>query len=105
MKDAVKKAIQTGYGLGLLSIEQGKKIAGQVRKELNLNDEEAKKLATELVRSSKKVSEEVIKSTSRHFEKGVLQRRLKQKISSLRPQKNKKKKGVFHHVKKAWKKK
>src|SRR3989344_2488522 len=104
MKDAVKKAIQTGYGLGLLSIEQGKKIAGQVRKELNLNDEEAKK------------------STSRHFEKavmksglvskhewvvakGVLQRRLKQKISSLRPQKNKKKKGVFHHVKKAWKKK
>ncbi|GEM_PF-3384623 len=120
MKDAVKKAIQTGYGLGLLSIEQGKKIAGQVRKELNLNDEEAKKLAAELVRTSRKASEEVIKSTSRHFEKavmksglvtkhewvvakGVLKRRLKQKIAGMRPQK--KKKSVFHHVKKAWKKK
>ncbi len=119
MKDAVKKAIQTGYGLGLLSIEQGKKIAGQVRKELNLNDEEAKKLATELVRSSKKVSEEVVKSTSRHFEKavmksglvtkhewvmakGVLKRRLKEKIASLRPQK---KKSVFHRIKKKLKRK
>ncbi len=119
MKEAVKKAIQTGYGLGLLSVEQGKKIASQVKKELDLNDAEAQKLARELVGSSKKVSAEVLTSVGRHFEKavmksglvtkhewvmakGVLQRRLKEKISSLRPQK---KKSVFHHVKKAWKRK
>jgi polyhydroxyalkanoate synthesis regulator phasin len=119
MKEAVKKAIQTGYGLGLLSIDQGKKIASQVKKELELNDAEAQKLARELVGSSKKVSEEVLSSVGRHFEravmksglvtkhewvvaKGVLKRKLKQKISGLRPQK---KKSVFHKIKKTLKKK
>ena len=119
MKEAIKKAIQTGYGLGLLSVEQGKKIAGQVKKELDLNDQEAQKLARELVGSSKKASEEVVASVGKHFEKavmksglvtkhewvvakGVLQRLLKQKIASLRTQK---KKSVFHRIKKKLKRK
>jgi hypothetical protein len=106
MDKVVKKAIKTGYGLGLLSLAEGKKVAGKVKKELGLNEKESLKLARELVKGSEKASKDVMKIAGKHFEgaltktglvkKGELKKvgktlgsRVKAKIKSCKPCKSK----------------
>ncbi len=72
MEQTIKKAIKTGYGLGLLSIEQAKKVAATARRELHLNDEESRKLARELVRNSRQASREVLKVADKYFEAAIV---------------------------------
>ncbi len=68
MEDTVKKIIKTGYGLGLLSMAQAKKIAARVRKEMQFSEKESLRLAKELVANSGKVSREVLKTATSNFE-------------------------------------
>ncbi len=72
MKQAAKKAIQTGYGIGLLSLGQAKKVASKIKKELNLDEKECIKLAQELVATSEKTSKDVLGIVSSNLEKAVL---------------------------------
>ncbi len=72
MQESVKKAIKTGYGLGLLSMKEAQKVAGVVRKELNLNEEESLKLAKELVKNSQKASEDVLATATKYFDNALL---------------------------------
>jgi imidazolonepropionase-like amidohydrolase len=71
MEKTVKKAIKTGYGLGLLTLVKAKKVAGKVKRELKLDDKESLKLAKELVKNSGKVSKEVMRTTMHHFENAL----------------------------------
>lgn len=72
MEETVRRAIKTGYGLGLLSLAQAKKVAGRVKKELKLNEKESLQLAKELVANSGKASKEVLKAAAGHFEKALV---------------------------------
>ncbi|MEK6950753.1 MAG: hypothetical protein AABX13_03450 [Nanoarchaeota archaeon] len=72
MEQTIKKAIKTGYGLGLLSVEQAKKVAGSVKRELHLNDEESRKLALELVKNSEQASKEVLKVADKYLEAAIV---------------------------------
>ncbi len=78
MKEAVRKVLKTGYGLGLLSLDQARKIALSVRKDLNLDEKESRELAKELVATSGKASKEILRTTGKYLEKAVL----KSKIAS-----------------------
>ncbi|MBI2668835.1 hypothetical protein HYX14_03250 [Candidatus Woesearchaeota archaeon] len=71
MEKAIKKAVKAGYGLGLLTLEQARRVAGRIKSELNLDDAASKKLAKELVHSSRKASMEVLHVVSRNFEKAI----------------------------------
>jgi|SRR3989338_6405215 len=68
MVERIKKIVKTGYGLGLLSLGEAKKIVSKVKKELSLNDEEGVALARELVANSKQASKEVLTAANRYFE-------------------------------------
>ena len=72
MEQTIKKALKTGYGLGLLSLDQAQNVAGSVRKELHLNDEESRKLARELVKNSEKASREVLSVLDKHLESALV---------------------------------
>jgi hypothetical protein len=72
MKDMVKKAVKTGFGLGILSLAEAKKVAGKVKKELKLNEKESLMLARELVASSEKVSKDVLGKAQGHFEAALV---------------------------------
>ena len=41
MKEKIDKIIKTGYGLGLLSVSQAKKVVSQVKKDLHLSEKES----------------------------------------------------------------
>ncbi|NQV91106.1 hypothetical protein HQ489_01395 [Candidatus Woesearchaeota archaeon] len=71
MKNA-KKVLKTGYGLGLLSLEQAKKFATQMKKELQLNDKESLTLARELVKTSEQVSKDVLKAVDKHLSSAIV---------------------------------
>lgn len=92
MKAMAKKVIKTGYGLGLLSIQQGKKAAAQVKRDLHLSDEESMHLAKEFVASSGKASKEVLKVAEKNIMAAVLRTRLVRKRDLLRVRKAVKKK-------------
>ncbi|MBT3814883.1 hypothetical protein HOE37_04250 [Candidatus Woesearchaeota archaeon] len=68
MEDVVKKAIKTGYGLGLLTLAEGKKVAAKVKKDLGLTEKESLKLARELVSTSEKTAKVVLGTAKRQFE-------------------------------------
>ncbi len=68
MEKTVKKLIKTGYGLGLLSLEEAKKAAAKLKKELNLSEKESLRLARELVAGSEKLSRGIIGMAKKHFE-------------------------------------
>ncbi len=72
MEQTIKKAIKTGYGLGLLSLEQARKVAGGVKRELHLNEEESKRLARELVKNSGQASKEVLKVADKYLEAAIV---------------------------------
>ncbi len=68
MEKTVKKIIKTGFGLGLLSLAEAKKMASKVKKDLNLSEKESLKLANELVADSEKLSREFVKTGKRYLE-------------------------------------
>lgn len=72
MKKTAQKVLKTGFGLGLLTYAEAKKVVAKVQKELDLNPEESVRLAKQLVASSKKTSEDVLGRVSHHFEKAVV---------------------------------
>jgi polyhydroxyalkanoate synthesis regulator phasin len=109
MDESIKKMVKTGFGLGLLTLDQAKKVVSKARKELNLNDAESRKLAKELVSSSEKAAKDVLKVAGKHFDtalvntglikkrelarvKKVVKRRVKNKLSG--------KKSVVERIKK-----
>ena len=71
MVERIKKIVETGYGLGLLSFAEAKRIASKVKKELRLSDDESLKLARELVANSKQASKEVLGTANRYFESAM----------------------------------
>ncbi|MEK6809656.1 MAG: hypothetical protein AABY40_03205 [Nanoarchaeota archaeon] len=71
MVERIKKIVETGYGLGLLSLAEAKKVASTVKKELRLSDDESLKLARELVANSKQASKEVLSAANRYFESAM----------------------------------
>jgi len=71
MVERIKKIVETGYGLGLLSLVEARKIASKVKKELRLSDDESLKLARELVANSKQASKEVLGTANRYFESAM----------------------------------
>ncbi len=72
MVEIIKKVVKIGYGLGLLSLAEAKKLASKVKKELHLSDEESLKLAHELMANSEKASQEVLAAASRYFESALI---------------------------------
>lgn len=92
MKAMAKKVIKTGYGLGLLSIQQAKKAAAQVKRNLHLSDEESMHLAKEFVNSSGKASKEVLKVAEKNIMAAVLQTKLVRKRDLMKMRKAVKKK-------------
>jgi polyhydroxyalkanoate synthesis regulator phasin len=60
MKTLVKKAVKTGFGLGLLTLEEAQKFSRAVRKTFDLNEAESKKLAKDLVKKSMEVRKEAL---------------------------------------------
>ncbi|MDP3734382.1 MAG: hypothetical protein Q8R37_04065 [Nanoarchaeota archaeon] len=82
-----KKVIKTGYGLGLLSIHQGKKAAAQVKRDLHLSDEESMHLAKEFVASSSKASKEVLKVAEKNIMAAVLRTKLVRKRDLMKMRK------------------
>ncbi len=116
MERTVKKAIKTGYGLGLLSMKEAKKVAGKVKKELALSEKESMKLAKELVANSAKASKEVLGTAGKFFESAlcksgvaskseirIMKKMVGKRVQRLRPKK--KKASVFCRVKRKIKKK
>ena len=71
MVERIKKIVETGYGLGLLSLSEAKKVASKVKKELRLSDEESLKLARQLVANSRQASQEVLGTANRYFESAM----------------------------------
>ena len=72
MVEMIKKIVKIGYGLGLLSLAEAKKLASKVKKELRLSDEESLKLAHELMANSEKASQEVLAAAGRYFESALI---------------------------------
>ncbi len=79
MKELPKKILKTGFGLGLLTLEQAKKAVTIVKKELELSEEESKRLALQLVKKSRDTAEDVLRTISRHFEEAVVKSGLAKK--------------------------
>ena len=102
MEKTIKKMIKTGYGLGLLSLTEAKRVAGKVKKELKLNEKESLKLARELVANSEKVSKDVMKTAGKHFEKALTKTGLasKREIKLAKKVVKKKVKSVKKKIKK-----
>ena len=72
MKKTIKNVVKTGYGLGLLSLSEAKKVAGKVKKELKLNEKESLKLARELMANSEKASRDVLNTAGKYFEAALI---------------------------------
>jgi len=72
MEETIRKMIKTGYGLGLLTLAEAKKVADKIKKELSLDDKKSKALAKELMTSSKKASKDVMKVAGKHIERALV---------------------------------
>lgn len=66
MKPSINKIIKTGYGLGLLTAKQAKQVATTIKRDLDLNDQESQRLATELVANSHRAAKEVLDVVEKH---------------------------------------
>ena len=101
MEKMVKKVVKTGFGLGVLSLAQAKKVVSKIQKEMNLNKKESVDLARELVARSQKASDSVMRVASKQLNeailktglvkkrelykaKTVLKKRLKKKVSETK---------------------
>ena len=72
MVEIIKKIVKTGYGLGLLSVAEAKKIARELKKKLDLSEEESMRLAHELMANSEKASQEVLATAGKYFEAALI---------------------------------
>ena len=72
MEKMVRKVVKTGFGLGVLSLEQAKKVVGKIQKEMNLNKKESVALAKELVVRSQKASDSVMRVASKQLDDAIL---------------------------------
>ena len=72
MEKMVKKAVKTGFGLGILTLEQAKKVVGKIQKDMNLNKKESVILARELVARSQKASDSVMRVASKQLDDAIL---------------------------------
>ena len=70
--ETIKQLVKTGYGLGLLSLTEAKKMVSKVKQELHLNDEESLKLDQKLKANSEKASKEILGTASRYFESALI---------------------------------
>ncbi len=93
MEQTVRKIVKTGYGLGILSVGEARKIAHRVKNELNLDEEECVRLARELVASSGRASKAVLQTASKYAEGALLKSGVVKK-SELRVAKRAVRKGV-----------
>jgi len=50
----VKKSVLLGYGLSLLAQDKASDVTKKIKKELNVNEKEARKMAKDIVKQSKK---------------------------------------------------
>jgi len=109
MEKTVKKMLKTGYGLGLLSLNEGRKVASSVKRELGLSEEESMRLAKELVRDSEMVSKEVMGTVQKYVEKALvrskvvnrrelnhIKKKLKNRIEKMR---HKESENLYHRLK------
>lgn len=99
MKELAKKVLKAGFGLGLLSLEQAKKTAQKVKQELQLSEEESKKLARQLIKSSREAAEDVLNVVGKNLEEVVVKSGVARKgeLKMLR-------KTLTKRASKAWKK-
>ncbi len=67
----VKKMVQLGYGLGILSMQQARKAVAAVRKEFGLSEKESVALARELVKTSAKASREVLGTVAKYADEAI----------------------------------
>lgn len=72
MEEQIKKMIKTGYGLGLLTLAEAKKVTDKIKKELSLDDKESKALAKELMINSGKASKDIMKVAGKHVEEAIV---------------------------------
>ncbi len=72
LKDRAKIALKIGYGLSILSLDKAHQIAKHVKTQLDLDDKESTRLAKEIVKKSKKASDDVLGKVSEHVEKAIL---------------------------------
>ncbi len=72
MDETLRKAIKTGFGLGLLTMDEAKKVAEKVKKDLGLNEKESRLLAKELVSRSDAASKDMMKAAEKHMDKALL---------------------------------
>ena len=72
MEKMVKKAVKTGFGLGILTLEQAKKVVGKIQTDMNLNKKESVILARELVARSQKASDSVMRVASKQLDAAIL---------------------------------
>mgnify|MGYP001330592333 CR=1 FL=1 len=101
MEKMVKKAVKTGFGLGILTLEQAKKVVSKIQRDMNLNKKESVNLARELVARSQEASDSVMRVASKQLDqailksglikkrelykaKKVLKKRVKKKVSEAR---------------------
>lgn len=68
MENVVRKLLQTGYGIGLLSLDQAKQAAAKVKKELHLDEKESLRLAKALAANSRKTSLDVSRVVGKQVE-------------------------------------
>ncbi len=116
MEKMVRKVVKTGFGLGVLSLEQAKKVVGKIQKEMNLNKKESVALAKELVVRSQKASDSVMRVASKQLDdailktglvkkrelyktKKVLKKRAKAKVAEIKKKVNKSTRGKPEKIK------
>ena len=72
MEKKLKTMVKTGYGLGLLSLAEARKVASKVKKELKLDDEESLKLARQLMANSDQAGKEVTSIVDKYFQAALV---------------------------------
>ena len=81
-RDILRKALLVGIGAASLTKEAAENIAKKVKKDYNLNEKEGRKLAEDILESSKKHMDAVTKEAQKHA--GKLLRELDAAAKSAR---------------------
>ncbi len=71
MEKTVRKLVQLGYGIGVLSMQQARRAAEAVKKEFGLSEKESVALAKELVKTSAKASREVLGTVTKYTDEAL----------------------------------
>lgn len=71
MEKTVRRLVQMGYGLGVLSMQQARKAAAAVKQEFGLSEKESIALAKELVKTSAQASREVLGAVTKYTDEAL----------------------------------